>query len=191
MMFLEFWAISYIEIISLMKTNSNIRNSFNNPVINARLADYYGFPYGLTYVELKKYESKSYNERLLAAAEIGDERIVKKMIEFGATTSTPVARDAIIKGNTKMFEVILKNGNPETRSTMMYAALHGRKEMVNMILSLKKDEIDLDLINRSLIDASVNANYDIIVLLVENGANAFRSAIDELSYLNSRDQDVI
>lgn len=178
-------------ILSLARTNSQIYNFFKNPTTNRLLAEHYGFPYGLTYVQLKEYEAKSYNERMLQAAKIGDERIVKKMIEFGANNATKIALSAIAKDDGKMLEIILKNANPDISRSLTYAGYKGEANMIDKILSLRKDEITTDMLNEALDAATTDGKYDAIVTLVEHGADDIAGAIESLEVINSRDNKVL
>lgn len=179
-------------ILSLATTNPNIYNAFKNPATNRLLAEHYGFPYGLTYVQLKEYEAKSYNERMLQAAKIGDERIVKKMIEFGANNVTDVALDTIGNDDEKMFEIILKNANPDISECLTYAARHNKVKMLDIILSLRKDEITTDMLNDAFEYTVGQREYqpDALVYLVEHGANTIEDRIISLQFLNIRDSEI-
>lgn len=181
-------------ILSLATTNPQIYNFFKNPTTNRLLAEHYGFPYGLTYVQLKEYEAKSYNERMLQAAKIGDERIVKKMIEFGANNATDVALAVIAKDDEKMLEIILKNANPDITRILTYAARSNKVKMLDTTLSLRKDEITTDMLNEALDYTVVSPLYspDALIYLVEHGADAIEDIIeslDNLNYIRSRETE--
>jgi hypothetical protein len=59
------------DILALATTNKDFERKFLSPEINRRLAIHFGFPFGLTLAELKAYESKSLDDRLIAASGIG------------------------------------------------------------------------------------------------------------------------
>jgi hypothetical protein len=89
------------DILSLATTNRVLRRKFLSPEVNKSIAIHFGFPFGLTLVELKAYESRRLNNRLITASQIGDMRIVERLIELGANNYNRAMASASEEEDTK------------------------------------------------------------------------------------------
>jgi hypothetical protein len=140
------------------------------------LADYYGFPYDLSLVELKKYEEMTPNDRMFLAAKIGDERIAKKMVELGANNFDQIVRESILNDDEKMFDFIVKYGKINFGQALIQAAYRGNDNMIDKIIEGSKkysDEITQNDLNSALSAASNNLHLVTIMKLVDMGADNF------------------
>jgi hypothetical protein len=91
------------DILALATTSKDLRRKLLSPEVNRNIAIHFGFPFGLTLVESKRYESRSLNGRLIGASKTGDIRIVERLIELGANNySNAMASAAEVKGIRKL-----------------------------------------------------------------------------------------
>ncbi len=137
------------DVLSLATTNKEFRDVFLLPQINKQLADYFGFPYGLTLVESKKYERMSYNKRLIAAAIIGDMRILKKMIEFGANFFANAFYEAVMYNQDEVMKYLNDVAKINFGNVIYHAAYNSNLEAVKKIQRYHRDSIHNDLSNTS------------------------------------------
>lgn len=157
------------DILSLATTNQDIRDIFLRDDINTKLANYYGFPYGITLVELKKYESLKSYYRLNAAAEMQDERIINKLLEIGNIEDVREAiRILARKGNKKLMHQLInyhlkKGENPEEAYKVVMEGVLDPEEAYNAALE----------------GAAFSGHEDIINEMIELGANEFDDAMVE------------
>jgi ankyrin repeat protein len=110
------------DILSLATTNREFERKFLSPEVNRSLAIHFGFPFGLTLIELKRYESRRFNSRLASASEIGDMRIVERLLELGANDYSRATIRAAQGGHIEIVEKMLELGANSYNQAMTAAA---------------------------------------------------------------------
>lgn len=98
--------LSLRDLLSIATANKKFRERLLEKELNDTLAIKLGFPFDLTFVQLKSYESKSLNDRLIIAARIGDMRLVEKLIELGADNFTEAISASIINNRLKVVKFL-------------------------------------------------------------------------------------
>jgi hypothetical protein len=76
--------LSFKDVLAMAAINKNLREVITSPGYVRDLAIEFGFPFGLTLVEMKNYSIMYIYKRLRLAARSGDMRLVKRLIELGA-----------------------------------------------------------------------------------------------------------
>jgi hypothetical protein len=124
------------DVLALATTSKNLKRKLLSPEVNRSLAIHFGFPFGLSLVELKQYEKRSLRSRLIAALEIGDMRITERLVELGAKDYNRVMIGAAQVGNKEIVKKMLKSRANDYNRTMISAAKGGHKEIVEWMLKL-------------------------------------------------------
>lgn len=156
------------DILSLATTNQDIHDIFLRDDINTKLANYFGFPYGLSLIELKKYESMDIHRRLYAAAEMEDKRIIEYLLQNDNLIDLRQGiRVLAQKGNKKLMYLLIehhlkKGENPEAYKVVMKGVLDPEEAY-----------------NAALEGAALSGNEDILDEMIELGANEFDYAMEE------------
>lgn len=155
------------DILSLATTNQDIHDIFLRDDINTKLANYFGFPYGLSLIELKKYESMDIHRRLYAAAEMEDERIIEYLLQNDDLIDLRQGiRVLAQKGNKKLMYLLIeehlkKGENPEEAYKVVMKGVLDPEEAYNAALE----------------GAALSGNEDILDEMIELGANDFDDAM--------------
>jgi hypothetical protein len=96
--------LTFRDILALATTNKELKRKLLSPKVNKDLAIHFGFSFGLSLVELKAYEGKSLDDRLLTASKTGDIRIVERLIELGADNYNKAMASAAKSGYMEIVE---------------------------------------------------------------------------------------
>lgn len=95
------------DLIQVALTNINLRNNVLSEEINNELANYFGFPYGLTLNELKTYEDMTYENRLIAAIHTKDMRIIDKILTLPNVEVKNAIKEAILLDNVDIMKKLI------------------------------------------------------------------------------------
>lgn len=121
------------DILSLAITNLELQKTLLTPNINRHLANHFGFPYELTFAELQRYENMSRNDRLREATNIGDRRIIDKMIELGADNLNEVLVMAANHGNLDLVKLFIQKGANTLSMAMISAAKFNHHDIIEFL----------------------------------------------------------
>jgi hypothetical protein len=124
------------DILALATTSKDFERKLLSPEVNRVLSIHFGFPFGMSLVELKAYESRSLNSRLIIASEIGDMRIVDRLTELGVNSYDRAMISAAQEGHIEIVEKMLELGANDYNDTMFFAAYGGHIEIVELMLRL-------------------------------------------------------
>lgn len=163
--------LSLQDILSLMTSNSKIKEKFHNKEVNIQLANYYGFPYALNLVELKEYEDMEINQRLILAAKIGDLRIINKMIQLGADDFDEAMIKAARYGHEIIVDRMVDLDAERFNFAMAAAARGGYEKLVDKFIKLGAKNF-----NQAMVSASKGGHEKIIDKLINLGANNFEDS---------------
>lgn len=171
----EFFAqnLSINDILSLASTNQQIRKLFERRDVNDRLADHFGFPYGLTYIELKEYEKRSLSGRMIEAAKLGDERIFKRLAELGGNHDDLVSLHAIENDDEKLLDMLIELRAINLSKALNYIVYKGKIKLFEKLIKLLDDSLTNEDLNDLLCTAAEYHRLDLVVRLVELGADDF------------------
>jgi hypothetical protein len=123
-------------ILALATTNKDLERKVASPGFNRQLAIHFGFPFGLSLVELKKYEAADLNLRLRAASKIGDLRVVKRLVELGASEYDKAMVLAAEGGYEDIVDFMLELGATDYDLAMAFAMGSGHQEIVEKMIKL-------------------------------------------------------
>lgn len=200
------------DILALTTTNQDFQKTFLKPSVNTQLADYFGFPYGLTLVELKKYEEMSLQERLNAAAKTGDMRVVKKVIELheenpskissgpdivtgntlrlrSRTTlnfNTPL-KEASAEGHLDVVKYLVEKGAKNLNGALSKAVDGGHEKIVEYLI--EKGVNSKNILDEELSRSAYMGHGKIVDILISHGANHLNEALKAAAY-NNREEIV-
>lgn len=123
------------DILALASTNSDFYKQFASKEVNDFLANHYGFPYGLTLCELKQYEWMSDGDRLIIAAELGDYRIVNKLMGLCPDYIGEALLRAVNYSRLDIIKLLLENGGaPYVNEVLKFAVGYGNVDVVRLAL---------------------------------------------------------
>lgn len=170
------------DILSLATSNNSISRLLLSPQTNKDLANYFAFPYNLSYQELKLYEKMSPIERLLEASKLGDERVVKKLLElyeFIEWDYIDAAKAASRNGRLSIVKTMLERGVPDYINLITPAIKGKHFETFKYLYGTK--EYSIGSYNAMFLDASQSGNLEVVEFLIEDqGIESFkRSSIVE------------
>ncbi len=127
------------------------------------MSEHFGFPRGLTYVELKRYESMSLFKKTLVAHKIGDDRVFLKLIELGANIDNRVSRFAVDSNDEELLNKLILHRSIDYASTLDYIIHFGRTNMFDIIIKHIKEDLTIEDLNNLLFLASSHCDYDITI----------------------------
>lgn len=123
------------DILALATSNKDFQKKILQPEINHQLADYFGFPYGLTLIELKRYEEMSPGARLNAAIIMDDMRIFDKLIELEGIMFEETTYIAAENNRPDMVNKLILHLNEEDFINIMVRAVRENREDIIQIVS--------------------------------------------------------
>lgn len=175
--------MSLTDILSIATTNSRFRDQLLAKEANDNFAIEHGFPFDLTFTELKKYEKMSLNDRLQIASSLNDTRLVKKLTQLGADNLIVAMKNGMIRGNIEIVKFLFDEF-PSLWKISFYddvkfsgiidAAKLGNFEVINFFLSkvnLKEKQLILNYA------ASCN-NDELVKFMVDQGMSLSQIGID-------------
>lgn len=186
------------DMLALATSNKDFLEKILKPSMNQQLANYFGFPYGLTLVELKKYEELTLKEKIIAAIELGDERILGKIIQL-----YPDNLSQQLQTIQNFYEIVYaaaENGRIQLVDKLIYflpieqyANLVGkclkenRDDILNIIVSAakfanKNDEIESGLSQNLIYQKDSNIIDELLTLGAEPGVSAVVFAVESNRY---------
>ncbi len=139
--------------------------------VNTQLADYFGFPYGLSFNELKDYENMELNQRLIAAAKMGDYRVVNKMVELEADDFDAAMAKAAKYNHEFLVDRFIELEADNFNLAMISAAKGGNEKLVDKFIKLGANNFD-----GAMIAAAKGGHDKLVDKFIDLGANDFTEA---------------
>lgn len=162
------------EILSLATTNADFQKNFLREDVNEQLANHFGFPYGLSLIQLKKYELMSLNDRLLAAIQFDDMRVINKVIELGANNIKDALYLAAKSGKIKIVNELIQFIKPSDLTEAVRKAVNENREDIldiihNAAILKKKDKKFSRSLTSAMITAAEDGNLKMVNKLYDLG----------------------
>jgi hypothetical protein len=178
------------DILAVATTNKELENKLQSPVFNRDLAVHFGFPFGLSLVELKKYEGMSLNQRLIIASGIGDMRVINRLLELGANDYEGAMASAAKGGQRGIMEQMIEFGAKDYERALGQAALGGHMDIVEwmykVIIDCMLDELYDGTNGKAVISIILQRQISLCTLAIASAAKGGHKEIvekmTELSY---------
>ena len=159
-------------------------NGTEDKYINNKIIEFAASEGDITFIneilKLNIYEKEKINDlyklAMFSAGEKGHIHIVKKMLVNGANNYNETMMNAAKGGFIDIVKLMLENGADNYNETMEKARGKNRFEIVKIMLERTKDK-NTRIINKNLSDAGKNGNYEIVKLMIENGATYFNECL--------------
>jgi ankyrin repeat protein len=152
--------------------------------INNKIIEFAASEGDITFIneilKLNIYEKEKmnnlYNLAMSSAGEDGHIHVVKIMLVNGTNNYNDTMMNAAKGGFIDIVNLMLENGADNYNETMEKARGKNRFEIVKIMLERTKDK-NTRIINKILSDAGKNGNYEIVKLMIENGATYFNECL--------------
>ena len=152
------------EVVNALLKFSNTDETLK--ALSDALSDANGLPYSQTFDKLVDFSSMSRYVLIIAAADNGDIRVVKKMSSsVNSDILDDVANRAAFRGHKDIVDFILATGNGDKEYIMVSAARGGHCDIVSSMLKIGAKSYDL-----SLKSAAGGGHNDIVKFMVKAGA---------------------
>lgn len=168
--------LSFREILAIATTNIELQKKILDPEFNKSLVIELGFPFGLSFNELKVYEGMDLNERLLAACKIQDMRLVKKLIELGAPSDECMVRASKL-GYIEIAKYTIEQGATDFVEAIALAIMYNRLEIVKFLFDLVENFNEIDPEELGIFEAAEQGNKEVIEFLISKGYEKHNNSI--------------
>lgn len=157
--------MSIKDILAVATANLEFQKKFLDPRMNEALAIELGFPFGLSLNELKVYESKSLNGRLLSACVMKDMRLIRRLIELGANNFDECMIQASRLGHIKIIKFMIYEGATDFKEAIAQAIMNNHVKIVELLYDRVDNFEEIDLDELGIFEAAENGNKDVIEFL--------------------------